>query len=111
MKRVWVIIAAVILFLDVSSLAADESQFQVKDISPQAVLLLKGKSSVQNLGQDMGSMYGKIYGYMGANKIVPAGAPIALYYSMPGPEWEIAVAVPVPAGAVGQDAIESTTLP
>jgi hypothetical protein len=41
MKRVLVIIAAVMMFLDVSALAAEELRFQVKNVSPQYVLLLK----------------------------------------------------------------------
>ena len=111
MKRVLVIAAAVILFLDVSALANAELKFQIKNVSPQYVLLLKGKSSLQNIGQDMGPMYGKVYGYMGAKAINPVGPPIALYFSEPGPDWEIGVAVPAPKGTLGQDAIVSTTLP
>ena len=111
MKRVLVVVAAVILVLDVSALANAELKFQIKNVSPQYVLLLKGKSSVKNIGLDMGSMYGKIYGYMGTKTINPVGPPIALYFSEPGPEWEIGVAVPVPEGTVGQGTIESTTLP
>jgi len=110
MKRVLVIAVAVILFLDVWALAKEEFQFQVRNVSPQYALVLKGKTSLQNIGQDMGSMYDKVYGYMGTKKISPTGSPIALYYSDPGPEWEIGVAVPVPEGTVGQGAIESTTL-
>ncbi|MEX1329727.1 MAG: GyrI-like domain-containing protein [Desulfobacterales bacterium] len=106
-----VIVVAVILFWDIPSSAKEELKFQVKNVSPQYVLLLKGKSSVQNIGQDMGAMYGKIYDYMGTKTINPVGPPIALYFSAPGPEWEIGVAVPVPAGTGGQGAIEATTLP
>ena len=61
--------------------------------------------------QDMESLYGIINGYMGTNPINLVGLPIALYFSEPGPEWEIGVAVPVPEGTIGQGAIESTALP
>ncbi len=111
MKRVLVIMAAVVLLLDVSALVNAEHEFQIKTVSPQNVLFLRGKSSVQNIGQDMGSMYDKIYGYIGTKAIKPIGPPIALYFSEPGPEWKIGAAVPVPEDAVGQGAIESTTLP
>ena len=111
MKDICIIIIAVILFSNQPVLAGEQQQIEVKNISSQRVLLLKGKSSMQTIGPDMGSMYGKVYGYMGTKKINPAGAPIALYYSEPGPEWEIGVAVPVPDATVGQGAIESTTLP
>ena len=111
MKRVLFFIAAVFLSLNASTLLNAELKFQIKNVSPQYVLLLKGKSSVQTIGQDMGSMYDKIYGYLETNTINPVGPPIALYFSEPGPEWEIAVAVPVPDGTMGQGAIESTTLP
>jgi effector-binding domain-containing protein len=111
MKRVLLVITAVILLLGVSALASAELKFQIKNISPQYVLFLKGKSSVQNIGQDMGAMYGKLYDYMGTKTINPVGPPIALYFSEPGPEWEIGVAVPVTEGTGGQGAIEATTLP
>jgi hypothetical protein len=55
-KRVLLVVTAVILLLDVSALASVELKFQIKNISPQYVLFLKGKSSVQNIGQDMGKM-------------------------------------------------------
>ncbi len=105
MKRVLFFIAAVFLSLNASTLLNAELKFQIKNVSPQYVLLLKGKSSVQTIGQDMGSMYDKIYGYLETNTINPVGPPIALYFSEPGPEWEIAVAVPVPEGTMGQGAI------
>ncbi len=111
MKSVLVVIAAVVLLLDVSALVNAEKNFQIKNVSPQHVLFLKGKTSVQNIGPDMGSMYGKIFGYIGTKAINPIGPPIALYFSEPGPEWKIGVAVPVPEGTVGEGAIESTTLP
>lgn len=111
MKRVLIVATAVILFWDIPASAKDELQFQVKNVSPQYVLLLKGKSSVQNISQDMGSMYSKVYGYMDTKTINPVGPPIALYFSAPGPDWEIGVAVPAPKGTLGQDAIVSTTLP
>ena len=110
MKRLLVFISAVILLLDVSALAREELQIKVKNVPPQTVLLLKGKSSVEKIGHDMGAMYEQVYGYLERKGIGPAGPPIALYFSEPGPEWIIAVAVPVPEGTPGQGAIESTTL-
>ncbi len=80
MKSVLVVIAAVVFLLDVSALVNAEKNFQIKNVSPQHVLFLKGKTSVQNIGPDMGSMYGKVYGYMGTKTINPAGPPIALYF-------------------------------
>jgi effector-binding domain-containing protein len=111
MKRVLVIMAAVTLLLGVSTLDAEELQIQVRNVPPQKVLLLKGQSSVQKIGQDMGFMFEQVYGYLGKKGIQPAGPPIALYFSEPGPEWAIGVAVPVPEGTPGQGTIESTTLP
>ena len=111
MKSVLVIATAVILFWDIPASAKEELEFQVKNVSPQYVLLLKGKSSAQNISQDMGSMYSKVYGYMGTKTINPVGPPIALYFSAPSPDWEIGVAVPVDDGMLGQGAIEATTLP
>jgi AraC family transcriptional regulator len=111
MKKILAIAAAAILFYGVTAPAKEALQFQVRNVSPLYVLFLKGKSSVQNISQDMGSMYGKVYGYMGTKKINPVGPPIALYFSAPGPDWEIGVAVPAPEGTPGQGAIEATTLP
>jgi effector-binding domain-containing protein len=111
MKRALVIATAVVILFNLSALAKGELKFQVKNVSPQYVLLLKGKSSMQNVGQVMGSMYGKIYAYLGTKKINPTGPPIALYYSGPGPEWKIGVAVPVPEGTVGEGAVQPITLP
>ena len=110
MKGICIVAMTIMPLLNLSALAGEELQFKVKDVSTQTVLLLKGESSVQTIGPDMGAMYGKVYGYMETKKINPTGSPIALYYSEPGPEWKIGVAVPVSGGTVGQADIESTTL-
>ena len=111
MKGICIVAMTIMPLLNLSALAGEELQFKVKDVSTQTVLLLKGESLVQTIGPDMGTMYGKVYGYMETKKIIPTGPPIAVYYSEPGPEWKIGVAVSVSGETVGQGDIESTTLP
>ncbi len=71
------------------------AQVQIKNVGEQTVLLLKGISTKETIGQDMEAMFGKVFTYIDGAGIQPLGPPLALYYTEPGPQWKISVAVPV----------------
>ena len=73
----------------------DSAKVQIKNVEEQTILLLKGTSTKETIGQDMGAMFGKVFTYLDSADIQPAGPPLSLYYTEPGPQWKIAVAIPV----------------
>ena len=73
----------------------DPAQAQIKNVGEQTVLLLKGTSTKETIGQDMDAMFGKVFACMNGAGIQPVGPPLSLYYTEPGPQWKISVAVPV----------------
>ena len=88
------VLATMLLFTSLV-LAQQPAPVQIKTVGEQTVLLLKGISTKETISQDMGAMFGKVSAYMGGAGIQPAGPPLSLYYSEPGLQWKIAVAVPV----------------
>ena len=111
MKRFIILLIMAVMIVAAQAVVAEELKIEVKNMPPRDVLLLKGTSSVQTIGQDMGDMYEQVFAYMGKMGIEPNGPPIGIYYTEPRPQWEVAVAVPVPVGTAGKDAIESVILP
>ena len=94
-KHFFLTVLAIILLFTSSVSAKQSAPVQIKNIGEQTVLLLKGTSTRETIGPDMGAMFGKVYAYMSGAGIQPAGPPLSLYYTEPGPQWKIAVAVPV----------------
>jgi effector-binding domain-containing protein len=96
MKKCFFLTVLSIILLFTSSASAQESvSVQIKNVGEQIVLLLKGTSSKQTIDTDMDVMFKKVYDYMVGAGIKPSGPPLSLYYTEPGPQWKIAVAVPV----------------
>ncbi len=94
-KHYFLIVLAIMLLLTSPVLAQQSSPVQINNVGEQTVLLLKVTSTKETIGQDMGAMFGKVFAYMGGAGIQPAGPPLSLSYTEPGPQWKIAVAVPV----------------
>jgi effector-binding domain-containing protein len=111
MKTGLLIIAVLMALPTAPSMAQRELQVTVKEVSPQTVLLLKGESSLETIAKDMGAMFEQLSNYMQERGVKPTGPALSLYYTEPGPDWEIAVAVPVSEDATGKDPVELTKLP
>ncbi|MBN1597390.1 MAG: GyrI-like domain-containing protein [Bacteroidales bacterium] len=57
------------------------TDIEIINVKATKALYLKADVPIQSIGGKMGEMYGKLYGYLGQNKIEPAGYPMAVYYS------------------------------
>jgi effector-binding domain-containing protein len=56
------------------------SKIEIKEISAVKAVVIKLSIPSSEIGPKMGELYGKLYGYLGQQKIQPAGAPFAVYY-------------------------------
>lgn len=53
---------------------------ETKQIDAQKALVIKTTVPSSEVGKSMGDLFGKLYGYIGANSIQPSGPPFAVYY-------------------------------
>jgi effector-binding domain-containing protein len=70
-------------------------QFEKQIISPQSVLSVRTTTSLQELPDRLGAIYGEIAQYLGQLGISPAGAPFVAYYHLDMENLEIEAGVPV----------------
>jgi effector-binding domain-containing protein len=83
MKIVFLIIAVAAMpihaFSQEKADACSTLKFEVKEVKGQKAVVVKMTIASSEVGPKMGEAYGKLFGYLGQNKIQPAGAPFAVY--------------------------------
>lgn len=67
----------------------------LKQEAPEPVLTVRTRTSVQNLGQIVGRIYGTLWQYLGENREQPAGPPFICYHNMDMQNLDIDVGIPV----------------
>ena len=90
-----------------------ESNVATKDLPDQPVLGMRFKTSMANIGDDIGKAFGAIFGYMGEASAAPAGPPMALFYDMElkADEIDMEVCVPLAVETKGKGDILGHVLP
>lgn len=106
MVRFVIILVVALLSLSPWVWAGEGYQVQLKEVSPQKVVCVGGKAAMENIGQEMGKVYGQIFQYLGSQKTAPAAPPLAVYYSPSGQEIDFEACVPVAEGVSGKGEIE-----
>ena len=105
-------ILLLVVTLTAISAGAEEGKLdvQLKDVKKQSTLIIKTKSKKADIGKELAKIYPKIFAHLAANKIAPS-APIALYTTVDGENFEIQAGVVVPEGAKGDGEIVASELP
>lgn len=100
------------LSLAVFACAAEDAKLdiQLKDVKKQSTLIIKTKAKKAEIGIALGKVYPKVFAFLNANKIAPS-APIALYTTADGENFEIEAGVVVPDGTKGEGEIVASELP
>lgn len=83
----------------------------VKEMTAQPALVIKGKVNVEQAGEAIGEILGKVGTYMEANHIQPLGAPFTRTYSFENGVLEFEAGFPVAKGTPGKGEILATELP
>ena len=90
-----------------------ESNVATKDIPDQPVLGMRFKTSMANIGDDIGKAFGAIFGFLGEAQAAPAGPPMALYFDMEmkADNVDMEICVPVATEVPGKGDILGHVLP
>ncbi|MGZ5279923.1 MAG: GyrI-like domain-containing protein [Pseudobdellovibrionaceae bacterium] len=83
----------------------------VKDISAQPALVIKGKINVEQAGEAIGEILGKIGTHLEQKQISPTGAPFTRTFNFENGVLEFEAGFPVPKGTLGEGEIHATELP
>jgi effector-binding domain-containing protein len=90
--------------------AGQDYQIRLREVASQTAVCLGTKTTMDKIGQETGSLYGRIFQYLGSRKINPAGPALVVYPSPPGEEIELEACVPVSEGIIGEGRIEAKEL-
>lgn len=91
---------------------APGTAIELKQVDAMKAVVVKFDIPMAEIGEAMGQAYGKLYGFLGANGITPAGPPFAVYYSFnPGGNTVFEAGVPVGNAVKGNEEISFREFP
>jgi effector-binding domain-containing protein len=90
-----------------------ESNVATREIPDQPVLGMRFKTSMANIGEDIGKAFGAIFAYLGEAQAAPIGPPMALFFDMEikADQVDMEVCVPIAVEAGGKGEILGHVLP
>jgi effector-binding domain-containing protein len=81
-------------------------QVTVEEVQKTQILSIRKKIEMQNIGMEMGSIYGELMSYIGKNNIKMSGIPIAIYHAWSDTINDIECGIPVDGKVTGTDLIK-----
>ena len=88
-----------------------EREFVTTQLDAQPILGIRTKTTMNELAQIMGPLFGEVFGYIQQHGQAPGGMPLARYHSMDGDAVELECAIPVASPLAGTDRIQACELP
>ena len=86
-------------------------QFATKNVEAQPILGIRTSLKMEEIGQVLGSLFGKVYGYIKEKGQEPAGMPHSIYYSIDGDTIDLQCGMPVQSPIGGGERIQAGELP
>ena len=86
-------------------------EFRTTQLAAQPILGIRETTTLDQLAQRMGPLFGEVHGYLKQHGQAPAGMPLARYHSMDGNTVDLECALPVAAPLAGTDRIRACELP
>jgi effector-binding domain-containing protein len=84
---------------------------EIKKQQAHPALVIRARTSLQNLPKTIGEGYGRIMGYLAGIGEQPAGAPFVAYYNMDMENLDIELGFPVAKKLPGRDSISASEIP
>ncbi len=85
--------------------------FSTTRLSGQAIVGIRTKAKMPELGQVMGPLFGELFAHIQQAGQAPAGMPLAIYHSMGGGMVDLECAMPVAGPVPGIGRIQAGQLP
>ncbi len=85
--------------------------FETRQVESQPILGIRATSTMDELSEVMGSLFGEVYGYIQQCGQNPAGMPFSRYHSMDGRTVDLECGMPVASALEGTDRVQAGELP
>ena len=86
-------------------------QFELVEKPAQSVISIRTRSSVENLPQVLGGVYGSIMNYLNEIGAEPAGAPFVGYFNMDMQDLDLEAGFPVSKPVAGKGELKPSEIP
>ena len=86
-------------------------EFGTTELAAQPILGIRTSTTMDEIGNVIGPLFGEVYGYIQQSGHKPAGMPLAIYHSMPGDSVELECAMPIASPLAGSGRIQAGELP
>ena len=86
-------------------------EFRTRQVDAQPILGIRATTTMDNIAQLMGPLFGEVHGYIQQHGQTPAGMPLTIYHSMDGTTVELECALPVASPMAGTERIRACELP
>jgi len=86
-------------------------QFQLTEVKEQPVLSIRTRTSVANLPQEIGRVYGAIAAYLEELGEAPADAPYTAYFNLDMDDLDVEMGFPVSKPLAGKGEIQAGVIP
>ena len=90
---------------------AMQLSFETKEVESQPILAIRTTSTMDKLGEIMGSMFGEVYEHIQASGQEPVGMPFSRYHSMDGGTVDLECGMPVASVMDGKERVQAGELP
>ena len=85
--------------------------FETRQVESQPILGIRATTTMDELSELMGSLFGEVYGYIQQSGQQPAGMPFSRYHSMDGGSVDLECGMPVASAIEGKGRIQTGELP
>ena len=85
--------------------------FETRQVESQPILGIRATTTMDELSELMGSLFGEVYGYIQQSGQQPAGMPFSRYHEMDGGSVDLECGMPVASAIEGKGRIQAGELP
>ena len=86
-------------------------EFRTTQLEAQHIVGIRTTVAMSEIAQSMGPLFGEVHGYIQGSGEKPAGMPLAIYHSMPGPTVDLECAMPIASAMNGEGRVRAGELP
>ena len=87
------------------------SEFGTTELEAQPMVGIRTKTTMDQIADTMGMLFGELHGYVQQSGQAPAGMPFAIYHEMHGGTVDLECGMPVASPLAGTDRIRAGELP
>ena len=85
--------------------------FAIRDIESQPIVGIRATTSMEEITQVIGALFGEIMEYLTRNGLTPAGMPFTIYHEMDSEKLDMECGMPVASPVEGTERVRPGDLP